>query len=425
MSFEDDPVTRELRDSLQRHATEAPRGEFLAERIIAAADQAGAAARRRSPRRWALPLIAAGAVAAAAALAFVGVQALQPQPKHHQQPLSTGSVHPTPRPTTTAPTQPAPPRHTDLNQVQILDVTFAYKHAWAISSAACVGDATRRCTALLKSDDGGRNWPSVPAANLFPVPGVSDGCGSGCVTNLRFVNHSTGYAFGPRALWMTNDGGVSWTHLPGGADALESLDEDVIRASRTTAGQVQVRVAANGSRHWTQVPFADTADRVALNRGHGASYLLLLRNGGPSTVYRSEDTGHSWTSLGEPCPTGRSLAVAAGVNGGVSVLCKAPDDSRYVATSTDFGAHFAAGDPVPTSADLLAGDPSTVLLAGGDGLSRSTSGGRGWTQIAQVTGTLGFVGTESETKATAVSADGRTIWTTRDGGRHWTAVSLG
>ena len=422
MSFEDDPVTRELRDSLQRHATEAPRGEFLAERIIAAADQAGAAARRRSPRRWSLPLIAAGAVAAAAALAFVGVQALQPQAKHHEQPLSTGSVHPTPRPTTTAPTQPAPPRHTDLNQVQILDVTFAYKQAWALASAQCTQQPADRCTAVLHKTDGG-TWHSAPnpAANVAGV----QGCAEPCVTHLRFVNEHIGYAFGPKALFLTKDGGATWAQLTGGADALESLDEDVIRVSRTLAGHVQVRVAPNGDRHWTKVPFADTADSVALNRGHGASYLLLTRDGGPSTVYRSEDTGHTWTSLGEPCPTGRSLAVAAGVNGGVSVLCKAPDDSRYVATSTDFGAHFAAGDPVPTSADRLAGDPSTVLLAGGDGLSRSTSGGRGWTQIAQVTGTLGFVGTESETKATAVSADGRTIWTTRDGGRHWKAVSLG
>ena len=427
--FDADPVAQQLRASLGRHADEAPRGEFLAERIIAAADQAGAASRpSRSPvraRRWVLPLIAAGAVAAAAAAAFVGIQALQPQPKHHhqQQPAATGTVHPRPSVTATAPV--VGPPHTDLKGVRVLDVTFAFKRAWAVGSATCVGDPTRRCTALLHSEDGGRTWPSVQTTNLFPVPGVSDGCGSGCVTNLRFVDDHTGYAFGPTALWMTRDGGVSWTQLPGGAEALESLNDDVIRVSRAASGRVQVRVSAIGARHWTKVPFSDTADGVALNRGRAADYLLLTRHAGPSTLYRSEDTGHSWTSLGEPCGNGRTLSVAAGVKGGVSVLCKAPDDSRFVATSTDFGAHFTAGDPVPTSADLLAGDPSTVLLAGGAGLSRSTSGGRGWTEIPQVTGTLEFVGTESETQATAVSADGRTIWTTRDGGKHWRAVVLG
>jgi hypothetical protein len=188
---------------------------------------------------------------------------------------------------------------------------------------------------------------------------------------------------------------------------------------------VRVSTAPNGSRHWSAVPFDDTADAVALNRGLAADYLLLTRTGGPSTLYVSRDTGRGWSRLGEPCPTGRALAVAAGNRSGVSVLCRAADDTRFVATSTDFGVHFTAGDPVPTTADLLAGDPSTVLLAGGDGLSRSTSGGRGWTEIPAVTGTLEFVGTESKTEATAVSADGRTIWTTQDGGRHWRAVTLG
>jgi len=415
-------VSRELRESLQRHATEAPRGEFLAERIIAAADQAGAAARPRSPRRWTFPLIAAGAVVAAAAAAFVGVQALQPQPKHHHPPLASHTRRPTPPPTTAAPTT-AGPRHTDLNQVRILDVTFAYGESWALASAQCTTHPTDRCIALLRSADGGRNWHSVPnpAAN---VAGVQN-CAQPCIAHLRFVNRSTGYAFGPTAMFMTTDGGASWAQLPGGAEALESLHDDVIRASRTASGRVQVRMAPNGSRQWTKVPFDGTADGVALNRGLAADYLLLTRTSGPSTLYVSRDLGHTWASLGEPCPTGHALSVAAGNDSGVSVLCKAPDDSRFVATSTDFGAHFTAGDPVPTSADLLAGDPSTVLLAGGDGLSRSTSGGRGWTQIAQVTGTLSFVGTESEIQATAVSADGHTIWTTRDGGRHWKAVALG
>jgi hypothetical protein len=349
---------------------------------------------------------------------------LQPEPaaQHHHQPAATGTVHPRPSVATVAPTTTAP-RHTDLTDVRILDVTFAFHKAWALASAQCTTHPADRCIAVLRSTDGGGTWHSAPnpAAN---VAGVQN-CAKPCIAHLRFVKSSTGYAFGPKAMFMTTDGGASWEQLPGGAEALESLNGDVIRVSRTPSGQVQVRTAAIGSRHWTAAPFDDTADAVALNRGQHADYLLLTRAGGPSTLYLSRDNGRTWTSLGEPCPTGRALAVAAGNRAGVSVLCKAPDDSRFVATSTDFGAHFTAGDPVPTSADFLAGDPSTVLLAGGDGLSRSTSGGRGWTEIPQVTGTLGFVGTESETKATAVSADGRTIWRTGDGGRHWKAVTLG
>ncbi|HKC27736.1 MAG TPA: LpqB family beta-propeller domain-containing protein, partial [Jatrophihabitans sp.] len=91
------------------------------------------------------------------------------------------------------------------------------------------------------------------------------------------------------------------------------------------------------------------------------------------------------------------------------------------------GAHFSAqpGTVPAATANLLAGDPTTVLVAAGNGLSRSTNGGRTWQQVPGVSGDVGFVGFESSSVGRAVSATGNTIWTTRDGGADWTATALG
>ena len=52
-------------------------------------------------------------------------------------------------------------------------------------------------------------------------------CAGPCVKHLRFANDRVGYAYGDDALFMTNDGGRSWSPEKGGAILLESLDKNV------------------------------------------------------------------------------------------------------------------------------------------------------------------------------------------------------
>jgi photosystem II stability/assembly factor-like uncharacterized protein len=286
----------------------------------------------------------------------------------------------------------------------------------------------------------------MPGAE-FNVPGVK-ACADPCVQSIRFANDQTGYAFGPDAFFMTEDGGRSWAEQSGGAIALETLDNNVIRITANPPSgcpgpcNITASTSAIGSDSWTkafQAPDLGITTAV-LARGGANAYLLLERNtagGGDarSTLYRSADDGVTWSKSADPCVITDggeidSRAIAAGGDNRVTVLCATRQSpQRYnVAWSDDGGAGFGfkPGEiPAEVAPSLLTGDPDTVLVAAGNGMARSTDGGASWQLVEGVTGDIGWVGFESQTVGRAVSADGSTIWTTRDGGATWRAASIG
>lgn len=441
-----DPVADALRATLAAHARNAPRGERLADQIIHSV--ARPAPNRRGWRTWSLPVIAAAAVAGVVA-AVVGIQSYRPEaaprPPGGSPSTTAVVVAPTGRTTalraapTTAAGRLAP---TSLHGVRIVDLTFAgVNDGWALASADCLG-ASGRCTALLRTTDG-RTWSSRAGA-AFNVPGVR-GCADPCVTSIRFATDSVGYAFGAHSLFITTDGGRSWQRRAGGALFLETLDNNVIRITSSGSGcpgpcDVRAETAAIGGATWTPARFPPGNEPASYGlgfaRGGSDAYLLILGHSaggapdGRSTLYRSTDDGHNWVAAGEPCPQpGQevdSSAIAAAPHGRVSVLCttrQAPN-RQFVATSTDHGATFAPGGTLPQPVEQVTGDPSTVLLAAGPSLLRSTDGGRSWTRLIQPTGPVSFLGFESPTVGRAVTDGGRTIWTTSDGGRAWSALSM-
>lgn len=457
-----DPMAEALRATLRERARQAPSGDLLAERIIHAADRASAGSpRRRGWRTWGLPLIAAGAVAAVVG-AVVGIESYHSGSRTPVAEGSAVSTVPTPHSkasssATSAPALPGPTVATEslravpsvLRGVHVLDLTFTGTDAGvALASADCLNGSGRRCTAMLRTTDGA-TWTSM-GGEIFDVTGV-DNCRDGCVQNVRFATAKVGYVYGPKALFMTTDGGRHWSPQPGeGAVALESLNETVVRVTSTGTGcpgwcNIGVATAPNGSANWTSVslPVAgvNSDQTPVLVRGGSDAYLLVSRNpaGGASnatsTLFVSHDNGQSWRSVGEPCPQvggeADSSAVTADGSGQVSVLCttrQAPQRS-FVATSTQAGASgtFAAqAGTVPsaqTQSTLLTGDPATVLVVAGAGLSRSVDGGLSWQPVATVTGSVSFVGFESGTVGRAVTG-GSTIWTTRDAGQTWTPTPV-
>lgn len=436
---DDDRLADALRASLAAHADHAPSGDLLAERILHSVG--------RRTGRWtrALPLLAAAAVAVVVLVA-VGIASYHPEPHRPAAAPSIGPQAPAPSPHRANGTADAG----TLRGVRILDLTFAgVDDGWALASADCI-HGSGRCTALLRSTDG-RSWHSTPGA-AFNVPGVQ-GCADPCVSHLRFANDSVGYAFGPQALLMTTDGGRTWTREPGGADALETLDGNVIRV--TDPGDCvpgcpySVQLAPIGSTSWHTVSLPGQPGGVAqLVRTGNVAALQVYGNpagGAPApltTLFTSRDDGAHWTNRGEPCPQQRpssanphgeidSSRITSASDGSLTVLCTPRVESgpQFTATSTDGGAHFAAGDRRALGAAgvaALAAASRKIILVSSDDTYRSADGGQHFARLGANSGSSPgpsrWLGFESASVGHAISRDGRTIWTTRDAGQAWTHV---
>ncbi|MGH8962558.1 MAG: hypothetical protein ACRDWT_15455 [Jatrophihabitantaceae bacterium] len=455
-----------LRDHLADQARQAPNGDALAEQIIARLDHADVTPidRHRQWRTWTFPLIAAAAVAAVA-LALVGVGHLGRTPSHpvaaHTsiRPAPTHMHSPTPSTTALSPTVTAAPETVAaqngtqlLSNVHVLDLSFVGNDdGWALATADCLGvSSAPACTAMLRTTNGGTTWRGMPTPPVNVL--TSAGCAAPCIAHIRFANDQIGYAFGPSALFMTRNGGASWTKQPGGADALETLDGNVIRLVSDHSGcpgpcNLRVETAPIGSSTWTSGTL-DTqvvnASGVSLTRS-GPNAIVETSTGQAAslygvTLYSSSNDGRTWTKHADPCSTTgaaaagvpmASTSVAAAGDGSISILCQpgGQGGTGVSLTSTDGGATFAAGrvHMFGRGAGDLGAASANVLVVLSDPLSRSVDGGKSWQQIKgpSLASTVTFVGFESDTVGRIATNAGRTIWTTQDAGATWTAHTFG
>jgi photosystem II stability/assembly factor-like uncharacterized protein len=452
-------VEAALRASLTEQARHAPAAAPLAERIIGEVDLLAPARERRRPRQWrtwTLPLVAAGSVAVVAA-ALVGVTHFRHSAYHKPPAVPISSVAPAPSATAPAPRSTAPnpppathsaPKQVSLTHFQAIDLTFVGpEHGWALGSADCLNGRSGSCAAMVRTTDGGTTWHAMkpPPANVALLV-----CDDPCIHHVRFATDQIGYAFGPSALFMTTDGGVNWQRDAGGADALETLDGNVIRVVDQAGGgcvpgcDYNVQTTSIGSATWRSADLPGTYDHgsttgVALVRtGHRAFIEVFghVAGGGQdatSLLYTSSDDGVSWTRHNEPCPPSPrgevdSSAITAAADGSVAVLCmpRGAASPGFTAVSPDGSAPFRAGGRLPsdpTASGLLGAASQQVQLVLSDALYRTADGGQSWRLVSAVPLGRGepiFVGFESASVGRVVTDAGRTIWTTRDAGQTWT-----
>jgi photosystem II stability/assembly factor-like uncharacterized protein len=471
-----DDIETVLRASLAEHAAEAPAGDVAAERFLTDLSQRGAAARRPPVRRWLTPLVAAATVAALVVALYLldwrqhghtppAALTTSPQPSlptsptvlpTHSTTASTTQASPTAG-TSTSTFSTSPPSGPVPRAMRVLDLTFvSVDQGWALGSGLCLDGSGKRCTALVRTDNGGGSWVGIPAPPGGNVPETDPtSCADPCIQHVRFADSDIGYAYGPSAFFMTTDGGASWQRQAGGADALETFNGSTIRVVDSGTGcpgpcNIGVEIAPNGSTAWSTAALPAgprNATSVVLTRaGHGV-YLLLRQHtsgGAPnqtSTLYVSADNGGTWAARGEPCPQRGevdSVDMAAAPDGSLTVGCQPRQAGAlggFTVTSTDGGRTFGVGATDRDGPVSLVGAASSrVLFLMANALSRSPDGGVTWTEAARErTGphSASFIGFETTTTGRLIegTANGLrgspVIWTTTDAGQTWTRYAFG
>ncbi len=445
-------------------------------------------AHRRKVRR--ATMSAAGAaivIAAAAAAPGIASTLLHPGTARPERPAAVGTPAPTSRPAVTGSgtggvnsesSSPVPTPGSSLSPAgsgapvppnfQPTSVTFIGGIGAVIGQAGTPGRcATRYCTSLAGTSDYGRSWYGVSA----PLTGPPDGARG--VSQVRFLNLSDGWAFGPQ-LWVTRDGGAHWVQEPTHGIRVTDLEAAGDRAfalfarctgsgaaygANCTSFSLYTSVAGTGQ--WRPVPgpagLGLSLPQAGAGAGQAASASLVL-NGGPAggqgyllapsgELLSGPLTGAAWTvaSPALPCqpgapgpggqPTGALLAADSNL---LVVVCTSATSTasdtqtKLVVESSDGGAHWArVGNALPgglaASVTIQAQD-NLVLLATDAGLYRSGNGGVSW-QLVQASpagaaaGETGYsyVGMTSPANGVALPADPglHEVFITTDGGGTW------
>ncbi|GAA5198698.1 hypothetical protein GCM10023322_72670 [Rugosimonospora acidiphila] len=331
------------------------------------------------------------------------------------------------------------------------DFTFVSPdQGWLLGTAPC---SSAPCTSIVRTTDGGRSWVGIPAPRADLEFNGQNGCDAdqACVRGLRFADTRTGYAYGSTGLYLTRDGGATWSRQPGQADAVEVGDGTALRVGHGTEGcppgcGYQVSTAPVGGTQWQTVslPGTLTGNAVQLLRVGHRAFLAVYRNtaGGAedahSTLVTSADDGGHWTLHSDPCGSqggqeADTTQLAAGPDGSLTVLCRVRQTGvGFVATSTDGGASFGPAHRFPDGPVQAVGAASaTVLLVSSGGNAyRSTDSGVSWTQVARAPfpsegevqpGVFGFQNAGTGRWVPG----GAQVLTTTDGGRTWTTATFG
>ena len=412
-------------------------------------------ARRRKYRRLAVTAGAAAVIVAAAVTVpqVVNLPVLNPATatgvgaNRHTTPApsvgaSTSSSSAVPYPSAAAPV-PASFRPTS--------VTFiGTDTGWVIGQAGTPGHcATQYCTSIARTDDAGKTWTGVPA----PVTGPADGATG--VSQVRFLNLSDGWAFGP-GLFATHDGGHTWAQVVTNGLRVTGLETVGNRAfalfaSCTGTGAAFAAQCTSYTLYsspaaadaWTPVGpstsgLTGAAASLVLTGTRG--YLLApdgMLYGGPV------DGSAPWQAVKQvPCPVGTPLAdgqptgaLLAAANAANLVLACASSSvpggqqAKQVFTSADGGIVWqnAAAAPALGLAISVAATPAgTDVLATTAGIDAAPAGSAAW-QAATLEGPppacgFGYVGMTTDSQGVALPADptAGTVWFTFDGGKSWT-----
>lgn len=477
----DHDVRRALADVAA--ATNAEAG--LADRLVVNARAGrpalvGLAARRRA-KRWAMPLLAAAAVAVLALGGALVAHSLADGDHapvlHHvpPQPSVSSSMAPsvassaTSLPTTSPATSSAgssapapPPQSAPVAHFRAVDVYFAdARDGWALGDGRCASSARTDCPALLATADGGASWRSLTVPTGLVSTFDSASCGTNgdlsgpCVDAVLFADASNGYLWSLHEIYWTTDGGSTWSryidpaHDWDGAAAMVVGDGRVVRVApvqQCSSGcPGAVESAPVGTVDW-QITKPATGQvglySSALFSRAGDVYLFAGGDYANTSagVFRSVDGGASWSRLAhdvcgpssdpqqDPFWAANSLAADDGT------LVANCFDSMRVAPAGSARFTGAGAFPHVQQFELEAAASAQQIVGADTSRSYATTpaattfyvtadGGRTWNRT--VTLPVRQVRFATGTNGYAISADGSRVYATSDGGRTWRELVFG
>jgi hypothetical protein len=361
--------------------------------------------------------------------------------------------------------EPVPPNF------QPTSVTFVGPDVGAvIGQAGTPGHcATAYCTSLAGTSDYGSSWYGMSA----PLTGPPDG--SLGVSQIRFLTTNDGWAFGPQ-LWVTHDGGATWTQESTDGMRVTELETAGNRAFAlfatctgsgasyaATCTSFSLYSSRASSDRWLPVPGPAAGLRLPQTAATQAASASLVLTGGPADgrgyllapsgeLLSGPLTGAAWTVAGKqgPClpgapgpdgqPTGALLA--AGPSRLVLVCTSSTDaagdsQAKLVAESSNGGSSWSTAGNGPATgiaASLAAQDAGQqVVLATDAGIYLSRAGGSTWqrTQASPSGAAAGehgfsYVGMTSLLDGVALPADPGLdeVFITTDGGSTWQPHSV-
>jgi photosystem II stability/assembly factor-like uncharacterized protein len=270
---------------------------------------------------------------------------------------------------------------------------------------------------LVRTDDGGETWSGLRT-------GLTDD-----LRRVRVVNPDTVVIAGRCALRRTDDGGQSFTRLPWTAsdvacptpiasihfpnpDTGYVLTEDASVFRTTDGGQTFSRV--------TSVPGPETPHDIFFTSADTG--VAITGSSGSGKIYRTTDSGNSWTEVES---AGSALNGVAFLPGGVGF---AVGNGKTLFQSPDGGANWtprplAGPSESPNLTSIGCADPLTCLITESSGatLLRTTDGGATATSVTPSTQPIFAVGFASATRAVAVGELGATV-VSNDAGMTWSPI---
>ncbi len=427
-------------------------------------------ARHRKIRRLAITATTAAVIVAAAVTVpqVVNLPVLNPAPTSAAQAGHPATTTPTgpghaesstaaPRPSAASLPAPVPANFRPTS------VTFIGTHTgWVIGQASTPGHcATQYCTSIARTDNAGRTWTGVPA----PLTGAPDGATG--VSQVRFLDPTDGWAFGPE-LWVTHTGGQTWTQVSTHGLRVTDLETVGSRAfavfaSCTSSGQAFAAGCTSFTLYSSPASGGDftpvgaaTTGLASSTAASGAASLVLTGSRGyllapDGALYAGPvDGSAAWPRVGalvSSCTVGPAQlggqpwqALLGAVNAKeLFAACTSADGSgsgtqnKQIFSSPNGGISWLqlARAPAAGVAYSLAASPSGTAVLGTDrGIDVLPAGDTAWHTATLVgsgpAGGFGYVGMTTDAQGVALPADpsAGTVWFTLDGGQTWKPSQL-